>query len=147
MFSFRDNLVQVTPVGGQYGGQGFRLLSGNKIGLDPGAKAKQVPGFSEIPFDIVRQAAEPKITLEGMDAVEIDAVRNWVGGIGGSRYTISIVASRPGAPLFAIKVFQCEWSGGGGWNVDDAGSIDKIESLAKDIHFNGKSIFARRHPR
>lgn len=152
MFSFRDHLVTVSAIlatapGGLTLGPPFRLLSGNKIGIDPGPKAKHVPGFSELPFDITRQSNEPKITLEGMDAVEVAAVRNSVGGIGGFRYVVSVVAQRPGVPMFAIKCFPCEWSGGGGWQGEEGGSTDKIESLAIDIHFNGKSIYARRHPR
>ena len=147
MFSFRDNLVTITPDRGKFAGQAYRLLSGNKFTVDPGSKAKTVPGFSEVPFDIVRQAAEPKITLEGMDSVECAAVIAQLGGIGGSTYTISIVAQRPGVPTFKVKCTKCEWSGGGGFNGGDEGSIDKIESMAKDIFYNNKTIYARRHPR
>lgn len=147
MFSFRDHLVTVTPEQGPFANQGYRLLSGNKFSVDPGAKVKVVPGFSELPFDIVRQGAEPKISLEGMDAVEVNAVRERVQGIGGARYTISIVGSRPGVPQFRIRAIHCEWSGGGGYDGDDNGSISKIESMMLDLHFNGKSVFLRRHAR
>jgi hypothetical protein len=153
MFSFRDHLVIVTPIlnavaGGPITlGAPFRLLSGNKIALDPGASADHVPGFGELPFDIIRKSNKPKITLEGMDAVEVNAVLTRVGGIGGYKYLVSVVAQRPGVPMFTIKVLFCEWGGGGGYQGEEGGSTDKIESLGTDIHMNGKSIYARRHPR
>jgi len=147
MFSFRDHLVQVTPDAGPFAGQPFRLLSGNDIEVDPGPKAKAVPGFSELPFAIVRQSAEPKIKLSGMDAVEVDAVRTQVGGIGGFAYTISVVASRPGVKPFRIKCGGCSWSGGGGWKADDNGSMSEVESLMLELKYNGVDVFAVRHPR
>jgi len=152
MFSFRDHLVTVTPVSGVNAGQPYRVLSGNKIGLDPGAKAKHVPGFSELPFDITRQSNEPKVSLEGMDADEVRAVREWVGNIGGDRFTISVVAQRPGTDQVRIRMIRCEWSGGGGWQAEEGGSMDKIEALAMDIHMAKgaaqlRSIYAQRHPR
>ena len=153
MFSFRDHLVTVTPVlAGAPGqpvtlGTAYRLLSGNKIALDPGASADHVAGFGELPFDIIRKSNKPKISLEGMDAVEVDAVRTRVGGIGGYKFFVSVVAQRPGVPMFTIKVMFCEWSGGGGYQGEEGGSTDKIEALATDIHMNGRSIYARRHPR
>lgn len=152
MFSFRDHLVTVTPVSGANAGQSLRILSGNKIGMDPGAKAKHVPGFSELPFDITRQSNEPKVSLEGMDADEVRAVREWVGNIGGDRFTISVVVQRPGTLQVRIRMIRCEWSGGGGWQGEEGGSTDKIEALAMDIHMAKgaaqlRSIYAQRHPR
>lgn len=148
MFSFRDHLVQVIPEAGPNAFQPYRLLSGNSFELDPGASVEHVPGFSELPYDIVRKSNKPVIKMAGQDPEEVIALRLWIGGIGGYPYQICCIASRPGFRTHTLRAFNCSVSGGMGWKAEEAsGSLTTFDSAAIDIHMDGISIYKIRHPK
>lgn len=150
-FSWPDHLVKIAPVLGPIRSE-KRLLSGNKITIDPGAGAEHMEGFGELPFAIVRKSNKPKFSLDGMAADEIGEVRTHVGGIGGYPFTITIVVQRPGITMVTWKIVRGEIGEGAGWNADEKGATDKLGGPCMDLLYargNARpvSIYARRHAR
>jgi hypothetical protein len=143
-FDAADSHRTIVPEHGRNKGKPYRLQSGEKITIDPGAKASHVKGLDELPVFIARGVAEPKISIDKILDAHAREIRDHVGGIGGHPFTLKIVFTRPGKRTSVIKCIGCEISGGLGIDVEDAGITTKLEALCLDIHVDGKSIYARR---
>lgn len=144
-YDARDAYHQITAEQGEFAGKSLRIKTGDKLGVDPGAKASHVKAFSELPVFIARGSAEPKLTVDGMLESETSTVRQFLGGIGGSPFTWTTVFTRPGMPTRTISCHGCEISGGLGIDLDENGAKNKLEALCADIKEDGKSIYAKRH--
>jgi hypothetical protein len=149
-FSFKDHLVQLYKVVGDAGEiQKLRLRSGNKIGLDPGPKAAVMKGYDVRPLDIIYQAADPKVTLDGMEASETQDAIGWLGGLYCRPFGLIIVVQRIGRPTRHIKVVGMATGEGGNWDADDNGAVSKLGGPFTDLLWakgSGKlaSIYAPR---
>lgn len=144
-YDFRDGYQTITVEEGPNKGSSIRVRSGNKLSIDPGAKASHVKAFRELPVFIARGAAEPKMTIDGMLERDIATIRELIGGIGGHSFTYAITFTRPGKPTRKIEVKGCQVSGGMGLGADENGVMDKLDALASDILEDGASIYAKRH--
>jgi hypothetical protein len=147
--SWRDYLVTVTPIEGPNVNKGKRLLTGTKISLDPGVGADHFMGFGELPVDIIRKTNKPKVELSDMDNEETLAVILYLGGIGGNRFSVTIVRQRPGFPTRRLGVYDCQL--GDGTKVleaDEGGGKGTLQALARNIKYSPnistpmKSIYA-----
>jgi hypothetical protein len=144
-YDFRDGYHTITPDAGPYAGKSLHVRSGEKLTIDPGAKASHTKSFKELPIFIARGSAEPKMTVDGMLERDIATIREFIGGIGGSAFTFTSVWTRPGQPTRKIEVKGCEISGGMGLGADENGLKDKLDALCMDILEDGVSIYAKRH--
>lgn len=144
-YDFRDGYQTITVEEGPNRGQTIRVQSGNKLTIDPGAKASHVKAFKELPVFIARGTAEPKMTIDGMLERDLATIRELLGGIGGASCTYSITFTRPGRPTRKIEALHCQISGGFGLGADENGVMDKADFLVGDIHEDGASIYAKRH--
>lgn len=147
-FSFRDHVVKGTTAAGPLAGKPYRFLSGNSIEVDAGAGADHMPGFGEMPYAIIRKSNKPKIKLGGMAADEVQSFVRRCGGIGGSKFTISIVVKRPGIATRTLICKDCEISGGAGWKGEEAGATSDLEAICMDILYGignekPRSIYAK----
>ncbi len=150
-FSFADHTVKITPTRGTIRSD-YRLLSGNKIAIDPGAGADHMPGMGELPYAIVQKANKPKFSLEGIAADEVGLVREHVGGIGGNPFAVMIIVQRPGIEMVRWKIVGCTIGEGGGWGADDNGATDKIGGPCLNLLYSRgsnpfRSIFKKRGSR
>lgn len=143
-FSSRDYDLKVTPEEGTNKGKPLRVLSWSKVSYDPGAKATHVKGHRELPNYIALGTAEPKGTVEGLTTPETSDVRAHIGGIYGAKFTLTLTAKRPGTTKKKVELRHCQISGGMGADVDENGSIGKMEVLCLDILENGESIYDKR---
>ena len=135
--SWRDFYVVVTPVEGPNANKGKRLLTGTKISVDPGAGADHFLGFGELPVDVIRKTNKPKVELSEMDNEETLAVIAYLRGIGGDRFTVSVVRQRPGFPTRRLSVVLCDL--GDGTKVleaDEGGGKGTLQALARDIKYS-----------
>lgn len=154
-FSLRDHVALMTPEasgGTAVKGLDRRLLSGNKLNVDPGAGADHMAGFGETPFGIIRKMNKPKWNIEGVSADELRIALRHVGEIGGPAFTINVIAKRPGSALWHLRCVGCELGEGGEWGVDDNGAIGKMGGPCMDVLYSVnnspfKSIYAKIHGR
>ena len=145
-FSHRDGYLTVSPIEGPNQGKARRVLSGTKISFDPGGKASYMKQFEQVPFAIVRGAAEPKLELDLDSAVEACALRAHVGQIGGYRFLVAIVWVRPGFPTKSFQFLFCELENGGGFESDESkGVSSKLSIKLLDAIDDGVSVYARRY--
>src|SRR5262245_38523579 len=144
-YDFRDGYQTITNEDGPRAGQSIRVQSGNKLTIDPGAKASHVKAFKELPVYISRGAAEPKCTIDGMLERDLANIREHVGKLGGYSFTSAITFTRPGRPTRKIECKGCQISGGFGLGADENGIMDKADWLCTDILEDGESIYAKRH--
>jgi hypothetical protein len=131
----RSYVVKITPERGPNAGKPYRIMSGDKITLDPGAGADHMAGFGQGPFAVVVKSSKPKATVDNIAADELQAVLAHVGGIGGYPFTLSCVSKRPGIASRTFSVSGMEIGEGGDVNVDDAGSKGKLGGPAMDIKY------------
>lgn len=137
--SWRDFIVKLIAFEGPNANKEYRLFTGTKISLDPGAGADHFLGFGEIPIDIVRKTNKPKFELSDMDNEETLAAIAFLRGIGGDRCSVSIVRQRPGYPTRRLLATLCEL--GDGTKVleaDEGGGKGTLQFLARDIKYSPK---------
>ena len=139
-FSHSDGFLTITPIGGPNNGKTMRLRAVTKVSFDPGGKAAYLKGFAQVPFDIVRQAAEPKLDIDLDSALEANALIDRVGGIGGDWFVVSHVFKR-GSARAAWEFGPCQLENGGGFDSEDAGVKSKLSIKLLDAKRDGKSIY------
>lgn len=144
-FSHRDGYLTVTPIEGPNKGKPFRIKSGAKVAFDPGGKASYLKGFEQTPIAIVHGSAEPKLDVDVDSGREAWDVAQWVGGIGGNRFTVSHTFRRPGFRTRSFAFLGAELENGGGYDSDDSGVKSKLAIKLTDAHVDGVSVYARRY--
>lgn len=150
-FSWKDHTVKlVSSVLLNQTEREKRLFSGNKAMIDPGVKTSVMKGYDLKPFDILYSAAEPKWSLEGMAADEVQDSVIHVGRLGGPSFDVIVIVQRPGQLTRTIKITQAKIGEGADWGADEgAGATGKIGGSCRDIliatgNARLRSIFAAR---
>ena len=147
-FSFRDHVVKIVR---SIDGKEKRLFSGNKYAVEAGPKTSLMKGFDTKPFAVVYGSAEPKWSLDGMSAAEVQDVVSFVGGIAGPPFAVIMTATR-GGHTRSIKLLGCAIGEGGDWSADEGnGATGKLGGPMLDVLVavdGGKftSIYAPRNP-
>jgi hypothetical protein len=145
-FSFKDHTVKLVRPDAQE----KRLYSGTKLGIDPGAKASVMKGFDPRPFGIVYGSADPKWSMDGLSAAEVQDAIEFTGRLYGPEFSISIVIARPGQVSRHLKIIGAAHGEGGNWDADEgSGATGKLGGPLLDILYAKgaaplKSIYAAR---
>ncbi len=150
-FSWKDHIVKLvaTNAGGD-GPAEKRLYSGNKAAFEAGPKATIQKGYDIRPYGIIYSAAEPKWSLDGMSAPEVQDSVLFLGKIGGPQFSVVCVVQRPGQRTRTIKIVLAAIGEGGDWTADEgAGATGKLGGPCQDILVSTgsnplQSIFAHR---
>lgn len=146
-FSFKDHVVKIIRSSDN---AELRLFSGNKGSVEPGPKATVMKGFDPRPFDIIYNSADPKWTLDGMSAPEVQQVIQFIGLLNGPLFSVSIVVQRPGQTTRHLRIVNGAVGEGGDWTFDEgSGATGKLGGPCKDILYALgtaplKSIYAPR---
>jgi len=146
-FSFKDHIVKLIRLSDN---AELRLFSGNKGAVEPGPKATVMKGFDPRPFDIIYNSAEPKWSLDGMSAPEVQDAIQFVGLLNGPLFAISIIVQRPGQRTRHLRIENGAIGEGGDWTFDEgSGANGKLGGPCKDILYAVgsnplKSIYAPR---
>ena len=148
-FSWRDHIVKLVRVINGVTAE-KRLYSGNKAAFEPGPKATVQKGFDPRPFGIIYNAAEPKWSLDGMSAPEVQDAVEFVGLIYGPQFSVVTVIQRPGQVTRTVKCVLAAIGEGGDWTADEgSGATGKLGGPMQDLLYARgsaplRSIYANR---